>query len=220
MRRVVARAIGVTMFWLVATLAESQSHMTVLFDIFSGPDFSQDFESFHVDVWKWVVTKLSRKWWYLQVKFTSTKMVLSRGFAFVIMFEYICQIILIVYTFNFTLAQTHDKGGSLCCRGYHVLVGGYFGSKSKSHDCAIWYIFWTRFLPEFWIHGTLWHLVWHLVGLCHIWLVLVILVGYTPLGLSCQYSANGMCFYPCHLFVPKWNWSPSNSTHSDIYTQM
>ena len=50
MRRVVARAIGDTMFWLVATLAQSQSHMTVLFDIFSGLDFSQDFESVHIDV--------------------------------------------------------------------------------------------------------------------------------------------------------------------------
>ena len=62
---------------------------------------------------------------------------LSRGFAFVITFEYICQIILVVYTFNFTLAQTHEEGGSLCHRSYHVVVGGYFGSKSKSHDCAV-----------------------------------------------------------------------------------
>ena len=45
MRRVVACAIGDTVFWLVATLAQSQSHMTVLFDIFSGPDFCQNSES-------------------------------------------------------------------------------------------------------------------------------------------------------------------------------
>ena len=64
-------------------------------------------------------------------------MSLSRGFAFVITFEYICQIILIVYTFNFTLAQTCEEGGSLCRWGYRVLVGGYFGSKSKSHDRAV-----------------------------------------------------------------------------------
>ena len=50
MRRVVACAIGVTMFWLVATLTQSQSHMTVLFDIFSGLDFYQDSESVHVDI--------------------------------------------------------------------------------------------------------------------------------------------------------------------------
>ena len=50
--RVAACAIGVTLFWLVATLAESQSHMTVLFDMFSGPDFCQDSESVHIDVWK------------------------------------------------------------------------------------------------------------------------------------------------------------------------
>ena len=149
MRRVVACAIGVTMFWLVATLTQSQSHMTVLFDIFSGLDFYQDSESVHADIWKWVVTKLLRKWWYLQIKFTSTKMVLNWGFTLHVMFEYICQIILIVYTFNFTLARTHEEGGSLCHRSYHVLVGGYFGSKSKSHDCAVWYIFWTGFLPGF-----------------------------------------------------------------------
>ena len=56
---------------------------------------------------------------------------------FVITFEYICQIILIVYTFNFTLAQTHEEGGSPCHRGYCVSVSGYFGKKSKSHDCAV-----------------------------------------------------------------------------------
>ena len=50
MRRVVARAIGDTMFWLVATLAQSQSHMTVLFDMFSELDFCQDSQSVHVDV--------------------------------------------------------------------------------------------------------------------------------------------------------------------------